>query len=330
MISVIVPVYNGQDYLEKCIDSIENQTYGNLEVIIVNDGSTDNTPCVCEELAKKYHNIQVINMNDEGVSSARNAGIGEAHGEYLTFVDADDRLLPATLQILYDLLNETGSDVAGCGFYTWHNEKQWQSQLDIFSSDTGVEPQIQTYDSEQFLADAILKGNSRCWSKLYKREVIGEGRFRRNLSIGEDMLFLVDLLSGINKVAETTYPGYGYYQNPNGAMNRSFLPKYMDQITCWEIARGEIIQIDSSLTDEVTAILLMAIMLTAGKIALLSGRERRQQKDYIRICHEKLVEALKIEDAYANLSGGYKVKTKFFAKMPSLYLWLYHFRKYKG
>ena len=90
LISVIVPVYNGQDYLENCIISIENQTYDNLEIIIINDGSTDRTGAICVKLKEKYDNIRVVTLEDEGVSAARNAGIDMARGGFLTFVDADD------------------------------------------------------------------------------------------------------------------------------------------------------------------------------------------------------------------------------------------------
>ncbi|MDE6963459.1 MAG: glycosyltransferase, partial [Lachnospiraceae bacterium] len=104
LISVIVPVFNGQDYLEKCIESIEKQTYKNLEIIIINDGSTDDTAAVCVKLRENYENIHVITTEDEGVSAARNAGIEAAKGEFLTFVDADDRLRPKTLKVLYNCI----------------------------------------------------------------------------------------------------------------------------------------------------------------------------------------------------------------------------------
>lgn len=339
LISVIVPVYNGQDYLSKCIESIESQTYQNLEVIIINDGSTDKTAEVCCKLAKKYENIHVITMNDEGVSTARNAGIDAAGGEFVTFVDADDRLFPKMIQNLYEYLTEAESDISGCGFQTWNDENEWRRiEGGIQSENLSGNDKIHIYDASGFLVDGILKGNSRCWSKLYKRSVIGDVRFRKNITIGEDMLFLVDLLPKTNKIVEISYKGYGYFQNPKGAMNRAFLPRYMDQITCWEIAREEIIKRNLTETQEqwktrmegqITTILLMAIMLTAGKLALLSAKDRRRQKQYIDICHEKIKKELQVPGAYEGLSKGYRVKVRLFQTMPAFYLWLYHFRKYK-
>lgn len=334
LISVIVPVYNGQDYLSKCIESIEAQTYQNLEIIIINDGSTDETARVCQKLMQSYENIHVITMDDKGVSAARNAGLEMAAGEYVTFVDADDRLLPKAIQFLYEELIKTGSSIAGCGFLEWKEEEELKS---TFKHSFPKEKE-KGYSSSEFLTDGILKGNSRCWSKLYKRSAIGNVRFRENITIGEDMLFLIDILPGVDKVAEIAYKGYGYFQNPKGAMNRAFLPRYMDQITCWEIAREEISKMNiltaqekqqMQLESQITSILLMAIMLTAGKLALLQAGERKKQKSYVNICHEKVKKELQVPGAYEGLSGGYKIKVRLFQRMPFLYLWLYHFHKYK-
>ncbi|WP_160558381.1 glycosyltransferase family 2 protein [Parablautia muri] len=349
LISVIVPVYNGQDFLFNCIKSIEAQTYPNLEVIIINDGSTDQTEAVCENAAYQYDNIQLIGLGDEGVSAARNAGITAAKGEYITFVDADDRLLPRALQLLYESLVETNSDIAGCSFESWSSEQQWEQILEKETNE-GIRAEIeksgtQIYSGASFISEGILKGNSRCWSKLYKRTLIGDIRFRRGLTIGEDMLFLVDLLPQVKKIVEIPYKGYGYYQNPAGAMNRAFRPEYMDQIICWELARDRIDCMWEAVSGKetvkpelaakkarvhATTILIMAVMLTAGKLALLSGKERRRQAEYIKKCHATLQRELQVPGAYEQLSAGYKVKAKLFCAMPDVYLWLYHLKKFGG
>jgi len=330
LISVIVPVYNGQDYLVNCIESIETQTYGNLEVLIVNDGSTDRTGEICRGLTRKFTNIRILETADGGVSIARNAGLAAAKGEYITFVDADDRLLPEMLEVLYDRLLETGSDISGCGFIAWKEEAEWKriAEEDL-SGKSGPERVEKVYSADEFLREGILKGNSRCWSKLYKRAVIGDQRFRGGLSIGEDMLFLIDLLPLVEKVSEVSFKGYGYYQNPKGTMNRGFLPEYMDQIACWEMARDKIMDVsgktDAGLKAQVTTILLMAIMLTAGKLSRLPISERKRQKHFILICQEKLIKECRVPGAFAGLSVGYKVKVRLFCAWPAFYLWVYHF-----
>ena len=323
LISVIVPVYNGQDYLEKCIDSIESQTYGNLEIIIVNDGSTDGTGEICNRMQAEYERIRVITMQDEGVSAARNAGIDAARGEMLTFVDADDRLHPEMIRRLYDSMERTGSDVAGCRFFCWSKEDDWQRHR--VAQETAE--QVEVYDADRYLKEALLQGNSRCWSKLYRRRIMEKVRFMQGLTIGEDMLFLVKLLPHVDKIAESDYLGYGYYQNPVGAIQRKFTPAYMDQITCWQLAREEILNIDQSLDAQVSALGIIGIMLTAGKLAMLGADERRGNKEFVGSCHERLKEFVRVPGAYGRLPLGYRIKAGMFLICPSLYLWMYHMQK---
>ncbi len=333
LISVIVPVYNGEAYLSNCIESIAAQSYRNLEIIIVNDGSTDQTGRVCEELTEAYDIVRVLTMRDEGVSAARNRGMEAAKGEFITFVDADDRLLPEMIQRLYEWIDKTGSDVAGCRFFCWRNEEEWrQSQAgqtgdsgQMFApGERGMKENAETYTSHRYLKEAILCGNSRCWSKLYRREVIEKVRFQENLTIGEDMLFLIRLLPFVEQFVEITYAGYGYFQNPAGAINREFTPRYMDQINCWQMARREVRVFDQTLDAQVTSLLLVGIMLTAGKLAALDAKGRRDCREYVRSCHKSLKEALLVSGAFGRLSIGYRMKTAVFLVCPSGYLWLYH------
>ena len=327
LISVIIPVYNGEKYLASCVENIREQTYRNLEIIIINDGSSDGTDQVCERLQQMYDNVQIITLGDEGVSAARNAGMKAAKGEFITFVDADDRLRTDMLRILYDCILTTKCDVAGCQFFIWKNENDWENAA-VKGIGQSATASFQLYTPDSYIREAVLQGNSRCWSKLYRKEALGKTRFRTELSIGEDMLFLMDMLASVKKIAEIPYQGYGYFQNPEGAIARGFTPKYMDQITCWELARDVIADrnAEHDLYEQATALLMMGIMLTAGKLAMLSGSERRKQEKYVCICHSKIKETMSVTGAYKKLSAGYKVKTKLFYYMPNLYLWLYHFK----
>lgn len=323
LISVIVPVCNGQDYLENCIRSVEKQTYENLEVIIVNNGSTDKTAAVCGKLRADYANVTVLTLNDRDVSAARNAGIDAAGGELITFVDADDRLCPAMLRTLYKCMTENGSDVAGCSFFIWSSEEEWRREALSGEAVFGGT----TYHADRYLEEAVLCGNSRCWSKLYRRAIFDKVRFQVKLAVGEDMLFLIRMLPHVDKIVETDYRGYGYFQNPAGVMNREFTPRYMDQITCWQLAREDILRMNPGLDAQVTALYMMGIMLTAGKIAILPASVRRKQRENIRICHERLKDTMHVSGAFKRLSAGYRIKTIFFRLFPNLYLYLYHWAK---
>ena len=127
LISVIVPVHNGQDYLENCIESIAGQSYDNLEILIVNDGSTDRTGEICAGLQDRYENVVVFTLEDLGVSAARNYAMDRAKGAFLTFVDADDRLCPDTLSYLHERITATDSDLAGCRFHIWGTAQEWEN-----------------------------------------------------------------------------------------------------------------------------------------------------------------------------------------------------------
>lgn len=327
LISVIVPVYNGQDYLENCVRSIESQSYKNLEVIIINDGSKDNTAGVCSVLQEAYDNVRVIMTNDLGVSAARNAGLDEAKGEFITFVDADDRLRPGVLRGLHELLLATDSDMAGCGFACWGTFGEWEelaAEGEMPRKLTGQQTAVTYNNSTCYLKESLLQGNVRCWSKLYRRNLIGPVRFREGLTVGEDMLFLMELLPRMRQAVETAYPGYGYYRNPGGVMQRPFTPAYMDQIYCWEMAGELIVRQEASLAPQADAQIMVGIMLTVGKLALLSAKERKEAGEYLRVCHRKLRELAKEKACYAYLPSGYGIKVRMFTLLPELYVRLYH------
>ena len=327
LISVIVPVYNGQDYVIKCIKSIEKQSYSPLEIIVVDDGSTDDTRNILEGYVSisKTANIKLIGLNDLGVSAARNAGISASTGDYLTFVDADDILLPDTISRLYDALIENDADVAGCSFIKWSK----RDEVTNFPADshTGTKS---VFTSSEYLSQAILNENSRCWSKLYRRSLFENVYFMEGLTIGEDMLFLIDLLPHVKKWVEIDYPGYGYFQNPKGAMYRPFNLKYLDQIKCWRLAREHASQYgffetEPSAESKITRNLIMGVMLVVGKLAKLSQKDSAEYGDVLTDIHCQLRHEAKNREAFKMLPFGYKVKTTLFTLCPSIYLFLYHF-----
>ena len=330
LISVIVPVHNGQDYIKACVDSICAQTYPETEIILVDDGSEDQTNAICRELCKEKENISLITMEDLGVSAARNRAIRQAKGNYITFVDADDRIRPEMLDVLYRALTETDSDFAGCDFFTWHDSDSYQAAL----AKDGAEGERSFFSPEEFVTAGILKNNTRCWSKLYRKECFEKTGFREGLTIGEDMMLLVDMIPHIRRAVSVEFKGYGYYRNMQGAMNRKFRPSYMDQIRCWELA-GETLQnwavqskaLSTGEKENIAEIcgarLMVGIMLAAGKLAELTPGQRRQNREYIRVCHEKIRDCVRRGTGYALLDRGYQIKVRTFSLLPGLYLTAY-------
>ena len=325
LISVIVPVHNGQAYLKNCIESIEAQSYDNLEILVVNDGSTDQTAAVCENLKNGDGNVQVFTLEDVGVSVARNYAVERARGDYITFVDADDRLCPGALDYLHARITATGSDLAGCRFAVWGTEDEWEKICAAGEAGpaAGMAVEESCFDSYHYLRDSILQDNCRCWSKLYRKNLFEKVRFREGLTVGEDMLFLVDLLPFLGRAVETAYPGYGYYQNPAGVMQRPFTPAYMDQIRSWELAQEQILRVDVGLKSRTAAKIIIAVMLTVGKIAASPPKERREAKTYLARCRTLLGEQMQVKGNTGYLPDGYRLKMQWFYFLPGMYVRCY-------
>ena len=328
LLSVIVPVYNGQGYIRRCIDSIcrasGKLTDADVEIIVIDDGSTDDTAMILKALCREDDRIRVINLPDLGVSAARNRGIEEAKGQYLTFIDADDVIDEDMLKILYEALKDKNAGFAGCRFFSFSDEDVKGDGVTLRDNTSkSNKTDITEYTSSAYIREEILKGNSRCWSKLYRREAIGDIRFREGLTIGEDMLFVTMIAKEHDLLELPNYRGYGYYRNEKGAMNRPFTRSYMDQIRCWEYMEEELSGSDPEIRTLIRKNLVMGIMLTASKIALLPAKERRQQEECLKICHTKLRKALD-RQVYAILDRGYRVKTRIFGLSPKLYGVLYH------
>lgn len=328
-ISIVIPAYNAEKYIERCVDSIITQTFQDFEIIIVNNGSVDGTKEICEELEKKDNRISFHDMGEEnkGVSCARNLGIQKSEGEYISFVDADDILRVDMLETLWNQMQDTGAKISGCSFF------QWKNADDITPRETSVlEYPVKTYSFKEYVSVGILNGDTRCWSKLYHRDCVKDCRFDETLSIGEDMLFLLSLLikEGAEKdvIAITDYPGYGYFWNEAGAINRTFKPAYLDQIRCWQKADKIITQMIPEQSAKSGSLIIVGAMLVVGKLAILSASER--DKNWIDFCHDAVRTAIKRKIVFSMLSLGYRLKAIVFLMCPQLYISTYHIWKKRG
>ena len=214
LISVIIPVYNVEKYLEKCINSVINQTYKNLEIILVNDGSTDNCPYICDEFAKKDNRIKVIHKQNGGLSSARNAGLDVANGQYIGFVDSDDYINPEMYQKLYEALISQNADLSICS-YEEVTEKG--KSIDGFSP---INDEILDANN------ALLKLNQeKFWyfvvtvSKLYSKNIFENIRFPEN-RINEDEFVIHEIFYNCKKIATIPNKLY-YYVQRSGSITKS-------------------------------------------------------------------------------------------------------------
>ena len=222
LISVIVPVYNVEKYLARCLDSIINQTYKNLQIIVVDDGSTDNSSKLCDEYAKKDKRIEVYHKENGGVSSARNIGIKNAKGEAVGFIDSDDYVEPQYIEALVKSMLDNDSDISLCGFKKIYGK---QSD-DIIRFEDGT-----CFDKETFVKKIMNVENAfgTCHTKLIKKEAISKTRFDESLTVGEDALFMAAISSRINKASYVGQALYNYQINNSSVVRRfdeNYLRKY--------------------------------------------------------------------------------------------------------
>ena len=211
LISLIIPVYKVEKYLEKCIQSLINQTYENLQIILVDDGSPDNCGKICDEYAKKDHRIEVIHKSNGGLSDARNKGLEIAKGEYIGFVDSDDYIEADMYEVLYNLLKQYNADVSICNFYTVS-----QGKISIKNADNG----INEYNRIEILKEILLDKNiqSYAWNKLYKKELFDEIKYPIGKKY-EDIGTTFYLLEKCNKVVVTGKPEYYYINRQDSIVN---------------------------------------------------------------------------------------------------------------
>ena len=214
LISVIVPVYNGEKLLPKCMEYLLNQTYGDLEIILVDDGSKDGSGVLCDRYAEKDARVRVRHQENQGVSRARNAGLDMASGKYVAFVDADDYVKLDYLEHLYRNLVGSGADIASCDY-------QEVIQADVSGGNIPFVAEDRMITDKSAYFEDMVAVREAYWStitaKLFRRELIDDTRFNAPFRYGEDHVFLFDLFSKAPKVHQDTYQGYYYVRNESSA-----------------------------------------------------------------------------------------------------------------
>lgn len=211
LISIIVPTYNVEKYIRTCIESILAQTYRNVEVIIVNDGSTDQSLAVISDLICSHHNVKVINQKNQGLSVARNTGIDVATGKYIIFVDPDDKIMPGFVSSLYQIADKTGADIVRGSFRDFNGNipKGWVP-------DFNVPTNCGTIVLDQFLSSNI---SFVVWSSIYRLDFINSNHIRFTPGIlFEDVDFTIRAYMLAKLVATSPEPNYAYRINRPGSI----------------------------------------------------------------------------------------------------------------
>lgn len=234
LVSVIVPIYKVEAFLNKCIQSIVGQTYADLEIILVDDGSPDSCPRMCDDWAAKDRRIKVIHKENGGLSDARNAGLAIATGEYISFIDSDDWIEPDFLQVLLDAMGQTGADIADCATRLVSEDGKGLSVRGANEDET--------LDTVSALVRLVKEDRvyQTVWNKLYRRAVIGDIRFEKG-KYNEDDYFTYQVFDRAKKVAVVAKPLYNYLQRAGSIMGVGYNPRRLDGLKA-RVLRMEYLQ----------------------------------------------------------------------------------------
>lgn len=220
-ISVIVPIYNIEQYLERMLNSLLNQSFSNLEIILIDDGSTDSSCKICDEYKEKDNRIKVIHQKNSGVSCARNKGLSIATGDYIGFVDSDDVIDKDMFKRLYDNIKKYDCEISICGFVTFNNIPSFE-----------YSDKIIIFDKEKALKDIISDGDITgfLWNKLFKKDLFNGIEFP-NGKIYEDMYVMPKLIEKANKICFDNSKLYGYFIRSNSYVNTYNEKKNVNYLT---------------------------------------------------------------------------------------------------
>lgn len=275
LISVIVPIYKVETYLDRCVASITEQTYRNLEIILVDDGSPDGCPAICDAWAEKDSRIKVVHKKNGGLSDARNAGMAVATGELMGFIDSDDWTSPDMFQLLYENMREHDSDISACGV-----EMVWEDGMPcrpltragccVLESEKAMEAVIQ----ESWLKQPV-------WYKLYKTDLIRDilfpvGKFH------EDVFWTYQAVGRARRVSVFDKPCYFYVQRSGSIMGESYSLRRLDAVEAKQQRLAYLEREFSTIADGARVDMLFTCMYH-GQLAQkdLPGEERKQALDIL-------------------------------------------------
>ena len=229
IISVIIPVYNGDKYISECLRSIIEQNYKNIEIIVVNDGSDDNTPVILNVAAEADNRVTISSQANKGLSAARNRGIELAKGEYLVFVDADDMLIPDALSLMLNAIQYTDADIC-----------QGQITRKTVTA-TKRQPEISVIDSNEALLQMLYQNPKRyigsIGGRIYRKSLFNNLRFREGMAF-EDLALLPLLYLQAKKIAAINIPVYYYRENPDSFLSK-WSPARFDVFKAIDYLRNE-------------------------------------------------------------------------------------------
>lgn len=307
LVSIIVPIYNVEKYLDRCINSLVNQTYKNIEIILVDDGSPDKSGEICDMWSAKDSRIKVIHKNNGGVADARNVGIEEANGKYISFVDSDDYVHVKFIEILYKLCVENDSDIAMCGNYITSKDEDWKNEITDYT--------IRKINCRDALENREIP---YCvpWNKLYKSEILKKIKYPKG-KIHEDVAVIYEILYFSKSMTITDAKLYYYYENNNSIMRQEYNRNRLDILDVLDNAynkfkdRGEIKIANNILNDY-----LDTLLEQYKNVSIYLCKEKKDVKKELRRRYVFIYNKLK-----KNISKRDSVKYLVYKYLPCIYVY---------
>ena len=264
LISVIIPVYNAKKYLSECVESVLSQQNVSVEILLIDDGSTDGSNLMCDDFEQRYSNIIVFHTENHGVSHARNIGLDHAKGEYITFVDADDMLLPGALEQLLKMLEDHNADIAV--------GREQVSNL----SDPSFPNAEELWQGKEGLVNSIMDhpATYSVWGKLYRASLLENIRFEEGKAVHEDSFFIFMCMTAQPKVIVRDIPVIEYRVSENSASRSAFSEKFFD-ILYFADRKNELIH-----SEYPEYIPLTENLMLKAHLALLNNLSKTRDKKY--------------------------------------------------
>jgi len=290
-ISVIVPVYNKENYVEETINSLLNQTYENLEIIIINDGSKDKSKEICEKKEKEDNRIKLINIENHGAGYARNVGIENATGDFISFIDADDYVKNNFYDVLLKLILQENADISECGFKRVSSIQEEIIQppiinISIYSSNEKI---LKLYgkDESEYLNTVIM-----C-NKLFKKDLFTDGIRYPIGRIIDDEFIIYKLLNKAKKIVSTNEILYGYIQSEDSVMRQNFKAKRVyDTFDVYD----EVYEFfENDQIEGITYLILLRYIKYCVELLIKTNQsDMKEKEDVIKYINEKFQEKWKI------------------------------------
>ena len=311
LISVIIPIYNVEKYLNQCIQSIVEQTYQNLEIILIDDGSTDKSSKICDVWSMNDDRIKVIHQKNHEAAKAKNQGIKNASGELIAFVDSDDCIKKDMYEKLYKLMKEKECDIVECGYQCFKDRiLQEESTLN----------RVEVCNSEQ--AIKYLMGDSKMkqvvWNKLYKKEVIGDIRFPKGRYI-DDEFWTYKILNNARRICVTNEKLYYYRQHASSIMGKKYNVRRLDVIDAFQERMMYMKKNQPKLIAKST-LTYIGMVMYQYQCLTLHGKEIDKDKLFRNKIYKQIkkLEKCEFENAIALANLKYKIWYRLFWRCPDV------------